>query len=97
MPDRLDYRLGLAVQLAALIDAHEQVAQMRDEPADTDIVLAERNIVSLLDDDKHLLDDARHGIGIRQIPIGKARIDQMQRERHRLAAGQDIMQTVIER
>lgn len=78
------------------MDAYEQVAQMGDEPADVDAVLIKRDAVGLLDDGQHLLDDAGHLVCVGQVAVREAGVDQMQRQCHGLAAGQDTVQVTVE-
>ena len=78
------------------MDAYEQVAQMGNEPADVDAVLIKRDAVGLLDDGQHLLDDAGHLVCVGQVAVREAGVDQMQRQCHGLAAGQDTVQVTVE-
>ncbi len=78
-----------------LVDADEQIAQMRDETSHVDAVLVKCHIVGVFDDRQHLLDHAGHGVGVRQVAGGEAGVDQVQGERHGLALRQHPAQIVI--
>ena len=80
-----------------LVDAYEQVTQMRDESRHIDAVLRKRDAVRAFDDGDHLLDDAGHGVGGGQVAAGESGIHQMQGERHRLTAGQRATQIRVHR
>ena len=69
---------------------------MRDEPPDVHAVLVQRDAVGLLNDGEHLLDDARHAVGIGQVAGGEPGVDQMHGERDRLVGGQDAVQIPVE-
>ena len=63
---------------------------------DVDAVLIKRDAVGLLDDGQHLLDDAGHLVCVGQVAVREAGVDQMQRQCHGLAAGQDTVQVTVE-
>ena len=68
-----------------LVDAHEKIAQMRDETRHIDAVLVKVDAVIAFDDRQHLLDDAGHGVCGGKIAGGEARIDQVQGQSHGFA------------
>ena len=75
-----------------LVDAHEKIAQMRDETRHIDAVLVESDAVIAFDDRQHLLDDAGHGVGCGKIAGREARIDQVQGQSHGFAIRQRTAQ-----
>jgi len=52
--------------------------------------------VALLDDGHHLLDDTGHGVREAEVAGGEARVDEVQRERHRLAVRQGRVEASVE-